>query len=349
MKRKIEHELRRSDLEYALPNRLIAQKPLENRSGSRLLIARRKDLTLSESTFDMLPGLLRQGDLLVMNDTRVFRARLYGVRRDTGGKTEIFLLRRMEEYIWKALLRPGRQARVGTVFDLGKGLSAKVIDSFDGGRALLEFTSATGCSDRLPGKWGTVPLPPYIHRTADEMDSERYQTVYASHTGAVAAPTAGLHFDREVFRGLSEKGVEHTFITLHVGPGTFQPLRFERLEMNRLDPEEYSVTSESIRSIRRAKREGRRIIAVGTTTTRVLESIGLEEDSDRDGETDLFIYPPYGFHLVDGMITNFHLPGSSLLCLVAAFMGFSFMKQAYAHAVRSEFRFYSYGDAMLIV
>jgi S-adenosylmethionine:tRNA ribosyltransferase-isomerase len=339
----------RSDLMYDLPPGLIAQEPLDTRSDSRLLVARRGPEILEERTFRDLPSLLDPGDLLVMNDTKIFRARLRGVKRATGGKVELFLLSSTDEDRWKVLVRPSKRVRAGTALDFPGGLEAVVEEMLGGGRASVAFSSAGGDTAELIRVAGEVPLPPYIRRTPDELDAERYQTVYASVTGAVAAPTAGLHFDEEVLEGLAGRGVATGMITLHVGPGTFLPLRFDELGRNRLDPEWYRVPAETAGKIMATRRRGGRIIAVGTTSVRVLESIDPEADVTQEGETDLFIYPPWEFGQVDGMVTNFHLPGSSLLALVAAFMGTGFMKRAYGMAVDSGFRFYSYGDAMLIV
>jgi S-adenosylmethionine:tRNA ribosyltransferase-isomerase len=341
--------LSRSDLLYRLPEGLIAQEPLPGRSSSRLLIADRSRDTLTESTFDSLPDLLMPGDLLVMNDTRVFRARLRGTREDTGGRTEVFLLKETGANCWKVLLRPSRRARPGTRIGFEGGLSAHVEERIGGGSAVVSFHSDRGDTGELIRSLGEVPLPPYIRRPPGELDDERYQTVYASSTGAVAAPTAGLHFDDELLGELDHRGIRKTMITLHVGPGTFMPLRHEELDRNRLDPEWYRMPGDSLGLIREARETGDRIIAVGTTSVRVLETVDLRSGGSREGETDLFIFPPYRFRNVDCMITNFHLPGSSLLALVAAFMGLDFMRRAYSMAVESKFRFYSYGDAMLIL
>ena len=339
----------RSDLLYDLPPGLIAQEPLDNRSDSRLLVARRGTRTLEKHTFRDLPSLLDPGDLLVMNDTKVFRARLRGVKKATGGKVELFLLSGAGEGRWKILIRPSKRIREGMALEFPGGLEAVIEEMLGGGRALAAFSSAGGDTAELIRETGEVPLPPYIRRAPEALDAERYQTVYAAVTGAVAAPTAGLHFDGEVLDDLAARGVGTAMITLHVGPGTFLPLRHEELGRNRLDPEWYSVPAETSGEIVATRRRGGRIIAVGTTSVRVLESIDPEAGAAQEGETELFIYPPWEFRQVDGMVTNFHLPGSSLLALVAAFMGTGFMKRAYGMAVDSGFRFYSYGDAMLIV
>jgi S-adenosylmethionine:tRNA ribosyltransferase-isomerase len=336
------------DLRYDLPAELIAQKPSATRSGSRLLHADKHRGMIWDDFFLSLPSLLKPGDLLVMNDTRVFRARLLGSCRGTGGRAELFLLKKLEDGRWKALTRPGKRSRTGTVLDFGGDLSCTVTERLDDGRAIVSFTSS-GPVEPAIERLARVPLPPYIRREAEELDSERYQTVYASRSGAVAAPTAGLHFDRPLLERLASTGIETAWLTLHVGPGTFQPLRHSELERNRLDPEEYHVPPDTVRALTSARERGGRIVAVGTTATRVLETIGPETDPGGvSGETDLFIFPPYRFRMVDAMITNFHLPESSLLCLVAAFMGYDFMMEAYRHAVERGYRFYSYGDAMLI-
>lgn len=334
-------------IQYDLPPELIAQRPLEDRSSSRLLNVRLPDGGFRDMVFRQLPEILRPGDLLVLNDTRVFRARLEGRKAATGGNVEVFLLKRLEADLWKAMVRPGRSAREGAVFDFGGRLSCAVEERLEHGRVVVRFSSKGNLSDELEAV-ARVPLPPYIRREPDELDRQRYQTVFASVTGAVAAPTAGLHFTRELLDHLAERGIGHTFVTLHVGPGTFQPLRFREISMNRLEPEEYFFSGESLESIRNARSRGGRIVAVGTTTTRILETVDPDSPGPLSGETDLFIFPPYRFRTVDVLITNFHLPGSSLLCLVAAFMGHDLMMRAYRHAVENSYRFYSYGDAMII-
>lgn len=340
-------ELSRSSLVYTLPPRLIAQEPLAERTSSRLLAVSTENRSLRDATFDLLPEMLAPGDLLVLNDTRVFRARLFGKRAGTGGRAEVFLLKRLDGDQWRAMVRTRASARPGMRLEFGDGLVCSVEELLDHGRVRVRFSSDGDTRAMLMQK-GKVPLPPYIKRDPEELDDLRYQTVYASRTGAVAAPTAGLHFTGRLLRRLESLGVGHTFVTLHVGPGTFQPLRHERLEENTLEPEEYHVPPESLRAMREARSRGGRIVAVGTTTTRILETIELDSGEALSGETDIFIFPPYDFRNVDALITNFHLPGSSLLCLVAAFMGYDFMMEAYMHAIERSYRFYSYGDAMLI-
>jgi len=344
--------LSRRDLYYELPEELIAQSPAAERSASRLLVLDRGN-GVSDRGFNDLPDLLKAGDLLVMNDTRVFPARLHGNRADTGGRVEVFLLGQRDEGRWKALLRPGRQCRAGIRIDLPEGLTVQVEEPLGNGRALIGISSPGEDVESLLLKAGEIPLPPYIRRGPSSEDEERYQTIYATNPGAVAAPTAGLHFDRGVMDALEERGVRTAFLTLHVGPGTFQPLRRERLDENRLDPERFSVPADTLKAVSSTRRRGGRVVAVGTTTTRVLETLAVRgwpqpESEGLAGETDLFIYPPFEFGAVDALLTNFHLPESSLLGLVAAFAGLQRTMEAYRHAVAEEYRFYSYGDAMLI-
>ena len=334
-------------MQYSLPSELIAQKPLENRTDSRLLVADISKGSLKKTVFRRLPDLLVPGDLLVLNNTRVFRARLKGKKTETGGRAEIFLLKKLKENRWKALVRPGRAAKPGMLLEFGNGINCTVEKRLDHGRAVIRFESGKDMEKKL-NEVAQVPLPPYIKRNPEELDDMRYQTVYASKTGAVAAPTAGLHFTPGLLADLQNVGINNVHVTLHVGPGTFQPLRQEVLQENSLEPEEYYISTDSLSAIRKTRRAGGRIVAVGTTTTRVLESINMESVESISGETEIFIFPPYKFRNVDALITNFHLPGSSLLCLVAAFMGYEFMIEAYQHAIDESYRFYSYGDAMLI-
>ena len=340
--------LTRDDLEYELPPELIAQHPSPERTGSRLLSVDRGAGTMRDMRFHDLGSLLSEGDLLVLNDTRVFRARLLGCRKDTGGRAEVFLLKKLEGHRWRVLLRPSKRARPGSRLSFSEGLECTVLEELDRGRAVVEFQAGSAVDDLLE-RTARVPLPPYIRRDPEELDDGRYQTVYASSTGAVAAPTAGLHFDRALMGALEEAGIGLAYVTLHVGPGTFEPLRHHRLEENRLDPEEYSVPESTLEALVRTRRGPGRIVAVGTTTTRVLETLDLSGECEKtSGETGIFIFPPYRFRNVDALLTNFHLPGSSLLCLVAAFLGYEPMMEAYRHAVRERYRFYSYGDAMFI-
>lgn len=339
--------LTRDSMKYRLPSKLIAQKPAKNRTGSRLLVADPAAGRIVDSTFERLSKYLDRGDLLVLNDTKVFRARLEGRKASTGGKVEVFLLKRIKGNLWKAMVRPGKSIKPGRIFRFQNGLSCSVERRLDSEKGEVRFTSSGRTEDVLR-KVARVPLPPYIKRDPEELDDERYQTVFASKEGAVAAPTAGLHFSDSLLRRLEENGVRNVTLTLHVGPGTFQPLRKNRLEHNELEPEEYEVGAGTLAEIRDTRNRGGRVVAVGTTSTRVLETVNINATETLTGETEVFIFPPYRFRNVDALITNFHLPESSLLCLVAAFMGYDFMMEAYRHAVAESYRFYSYGDAMLI-
>ncbi|MDM7993922.1 MAG: tRNA preQ1(34) S-adenosylmethionine ribosyltransferase-isomerase QueA [Candidatus Fermentibacter sp.] len=339
--------LTRSDISFDLPVELIAQHPAPERSGSRLLLVEREARRLSDCMFRSLPDLLSPGDLLVFNDTRVTRARLRGRRRDTGGLAEILLLERISGDTWSVMLKPARRCRPGAVLDLQGGLEGTVVEVTGPGRAKVSFRAAGDLENALDAA-GEVPLPPYIRREAAPEDSERYQTVYADRPGAVAAPTAGLHFDSGILSRLRERGIETTMLTLHVGPGTFEPLRHDELDRNSLEPERYEIGEACAKAVSTALSEDRRVIAVGTTSARVLETAG-RGIAPSEGRTSLFIRPPCSFGVVAGLVTNFHLPGSSLLCLVSALMGLDFMHEAYSHAIGAGYRFYSYGDAMLIL
>jgi S-adenosylmethionine:tRNA ribosyltransferase-isomerase len=371
-------DMRVSDFDYDLPEHQIAQEPSARRDGSRLLVVDRGSGKLFDSVFTELHENLRAGDLLVLNNTRVFPARLIGrrlrvtPRGDTilGGRVEVFLVSHIESLVWETLVRPGRSLLPGTRVEFARGkLSAEVLEWRERGRRLVRFEAA-GNFDQIIDRIGRTPLPPYIKRAEeDRLDAERYQTVFARERGAVAAPTAGLHFTSELLDRLRSGGVEIAEITLHVGYGTFQPVRVERVEDHHVEPETYSIGKEAAAAINRALIENRRVIAVGTTTTRALESAarqglgiggqGLVSDqnaafqpltpSPQPLTTDLFIYPGFEFRVVNGLVTNFHLPRSSLLMLVSAFAGREIILEAYHHAVEHKYRFYSYGDAMLIL
>jgi S-adenosylmethionine:tRNA ribosyltransferase-isomerase len=347
-----------SDFDYDLPERLIAQHPADQRDRSRLLLLDRSTAELADASFDRLPDFLRPGDLLVVNNTRVFRARLLGRRLRTesgasispGARVEVFLVRQIEPLVWEALVRPGRAMPEGALLEVAAGkLSAVVMERRDEGRRVIRF-EASGDLSSLIDSIGHTPLPPYIKRDQEHLlDSERYQTVYASRRGAVAAPTAGLHFTPDLLARLRDRAVEIAEITLHVGYGTFQPVRVSRVEDHRVEHERYVIEAEACRQLNSALAERRRVIAVGTTTTRALESWAQGPSEETSGlETDLFIYPGFQFKVISGLITNFHLPRSSLLMLVSAFAGREKVLRAYRHAVEREYRFYSYGDAMLI-
>ncbi len=334
----------RSDFAFDLPEELIAQEPSAERTGSRLLHL--DGTTVADFWFRDLPDLLHSSDLLVFNDTRVLRARLYG-RKETGGQVEILIERILDEHRALAQARASKSPRAGARIDLDGGYSATVLqrreDLFE-----LEFSGGTGVRE-LMEQIGHIPLPPYIRRDDKPLDAERYQTVYAKHPGAVAAPTAGLHFDRTLLDRLQGQGVGTAYVTLHVGSGTFQPVRAERIEDHRMHSEYMLIDSDTCERVRAARETGGRVVAVGTTAARVLESAALSgELQPCEQETDIFIYPGFGFRVVDVLITNFHLPGSTLLMLVCAFAGREKVLRAYRHAVAQRYRFFSYGDAMLI-
>ena len=333
-----------SDFDYSLPDELIAQYPLEERDASRLLVVDSTPNALADRRFSDLPTLLNPGDLLVFNDTRVIRARLFATK-DTGGRVEILIERILSSTTALAQIRASKPPKPNAVLALAGGSTAKVI-----GRE----TDLYRLQFKLPlapylEQHGEVPLPPYLNREAEPLDIERYQTVYARHDGAVAAPTAGLHFDEDMLLETRQMGVRHAYVTLHVGAGTFQPLREENVESNRLHSERMMVDEQTCRAVNRTRKEGGRIIAVGTTSVRALESASIDGDlMPIDADTELFIVPGYRFSCVDAMITNFHLPQSSLLMLVAAFAGTERMLDAYRHAISERYRFFSYGDAMFI-
>lgn len=340
--------------DYYLPSELIAQNAAEPRDSSRLMVMNRKTKTVEHRRFYNIKDYLLPGDLLVVNNTRVIPARLFG-EKETGARIEIFLLNERAENTWETLCKPGKRIKPGSMvfFELeGKRvLSAKCTEiKADGNRVFL-FESLTDETEReLMFKIGNVPLPPYIHEELKE--TERYQTVYSSQTGAVAAPTAGLHFTPELLKELVEYGVDIAEITLHVGLGTFRPVDVDTVEEHQMHHEEYFVKKEIADKIFMAKKEGRRIIAVGTTSIRVLETIvdlNRDENGGFSGSTDIFIYPPYQFKMVDALITNFHLPKSTLLILLSAFADREFIMSAYQTAINEKYRFYSFGDACLIL
>ncbi len=337
-----------AELDYALPERLIAQHPAPRRDESRLLVLDRGSGKFHEARFGDITGLVSPGDCLALNDTRVIRARLRAVK-ETGGRVEIFLLRERSRGEWEALVRPSARARPGTIVLIGDALRAEIGERVHEGARVVRF-DRVNVIEALEAA-GEIPLPPYIRREHGEpADAERYQTIYASQSGAVAAPTAGLHFTPEVFARLDAKGVRRAFLTLHVGYGTFKPIQTERVEAHRVDPEEFNVSPETAATLNRTRAAGGRVVAVGTTSIRVLETQYRDgEYRAGHGETKLCIFPPYKFRAADALLTNFHLPRSSLLALVCAFAGKELALEAYRFAVEKEFRFYSYGDAMLIV
>jgi S-adenosylmethionine:tRNA ribosyltransferase-isomerase len=339
-----------NDFDYFLPSELIAQEPADKREAARLMTLERQSGTIGETGFAELAGLFRDGDLLVLNDTRVIPARLFGAK-ESGGRVELFLVKKLIQpgEHWQCLIRSSKPPRPGTVIRLAEGMAAVVEQRGEEETWIVSFSPAEGFEAWLE-RSGSMPLPPYIKRAAGESDQERYQTVFAREKGAVAAPTAGLHFTEEILGEIRGRGVEIVTLTLHVGLGTFLPVRVDDLRQHRMHREYYRIPEETAMAINARKRSEGRVVAVGTTTTRALEH-GVTVDGvlrAGAGEADIFIYPGYSFKVVDALVTNFHLPKSTLLMLVAAFAGKEFLLAAYAEAVRRRFRFYSYGDAMLI-
>ena len=341
--------MKSSDFFYELPQELIAQEPLEKRSNSKLLVLDKKDGAIEHRSFTELSDYLKKGDCLVLNDTRVIPARLLGKREETGGKIEFVLLRQIEGDVWEVLLKPGKRAKPGSRFTFGNDeLRSEIIEVVEGGNRLVRF-EYEGIFQEVLDRVGIVPLPPYITKKLE--DSERYQTVYSKYRGSAAAPTAGLHFTKEMLEDLKHKGVELAYITLHVGLGTFRPVKVENVEEHVMHSEYYILNDEAAQTISKAKEGGGRIIAVGTTSCRVLETVSNREGKiePSHGWTDIFIYPGYQFKIVDAMITNFHLPESTLIMLVSALAGKKNIIKAYHTAVEQRYRFFSFGDAMLII
>ena len=343
-----------TDFDFSLPPELIAQEPPE-RGRSRLLVLDRASGAIADYHFEDLPSLLQPGDLLVVNNTRVFAARLLGKRLPGGGAAECLLLRPLEgDSVWEALVHPGQRLKEGSRLEFRGGdhlIQGEVLSRrFHGRRSVRLWTERGNLSEAIDAI-GHMPLPPYIERPAAETDRERYQTIYAQQRGSIAAPTAGLHFTPQLLAALDVRGVERTEVTLHVGYGTFQPVRVQQIEDHRMEEEHYEVSAAAAAAINRALAARRRIVAVGTTTTRTLESLPVGADGEvqaATGSTNLFIFPGYQFRVVSGLITNFHLPQSSLLLLVSGLAGREKVLAAYRHAVEARYRFYSYGDAMLI-
>jgi S-adenosylmethionine:tRNA ribosyltransferase-isomerase len=354
-----------SDFDYQLPDELIAQEPLEDRGASRMLVVERASGKLLDRAFSDLPELLRRGDVLVVNNSRVIRARLFGRRAGVRaqpisprnpaaasfltGKAEVLLTKQADADTWEALVHPGRKIGMGERLLFEEGLEAEVVGRGTFGERTLRFRGRGDFFAQLE-RAGHVPLPPYIRRADRPADAARYQTVYARPAGSAAAPTAGLHFTPQMLERLRAGGVELAEITLHVGLGTFQPVRVEEVERHRMHAERYEIPAEAAATVKRALEEGRRVVAVGTTTVRTLEhAVVTPALQPGSGETALFIYPGFRFRVVGAMLTNFHLPRSTLLMLVCAFGGRDLVLRAYGHAVEQRYRFYSYGDCMLVV
>lgn len=346
--------LRLQDFDYLLPKELIAQKPHQPRDQSRLLLLNRQNGFIEHKRFDDLVEILKPGDVLVINDSKVFPARLLGTKKKSGGKVEVFLHKERADKLWECLVRG--KVRLGLVIEFSPKLAATLIKDQKDGTWLVSFNlSASKLWPEL-NRIGKVPLPPYITPDSKKKDKLRYQTVFAENNGSVAAPTAGLHFSQRLLDKLKKIGVVIIPLTLHVGLGTFSPVKENDIKKHKMHSEEFFLSLNSLKDILKAKKEKRRIFAVGTTTCRVLESLARDlqngkfiPDRDYQGETDIFIYPGYEFKLIDALITNFHLPKSTLLMLISAFAGSSSVKKAYQEAVNKRYRFYSYGDAMLII
>ena len=340
--------MKTSDFYYDLPKELIAQTPLEPRDSSRLLVLDREKQTLEHKHFYDIIDYLNEGDLLVANDSRVLPARIYGIKDETGAKVEFLLLKQVANNRWETLCKPGKKAKVGTKFSFGNGiLRATVVDVKDDGNRIVDFDCEENFFTTLD-KIGQMPLPPYI--TAELKDKERYQTVYSHELGSAAAPTAGLHFTTELMDRIKAKGVKIAYVTLHVGLGTFRPVKVDDVTKHKMHSEHYEVPEETAKLINETKKNGGRVIAVGTTSCRTLESVAAMygEIKSCEGFTDIFIYPGFEFKVLDGLITNFHLPESTLIMLVSAFAGYDFIMNAYKEAVKEKYRFFSFGDAMFI-
>ena len=336
-----------SEFNYNLPEELIAQTPIEKRDESRLMILDRSKKTIEHKKFKDIIDYLEPGDVLVRNNTKVIPARLYG-QKETGAKVEFLLLNNIEGDVWECIVRPGNKLHIGTKVIFGDGiLTAEILEIMPGGTRKVEF-HYQGIFNEILDQIGLMPLPPYIHESLKEKD--RYQTVYAKYDGSAAAPTAGLHFTEELLKKLEEKGIIIANVTLHVGIGTFRPVKEDTVEEHKMHTEHYYIKQEDVDKINNAKKNGKRVIAVGTTSCRVLETIADENGmvKETEGDTGIYIYPGYKFKCLDGLITNFHLPQSTLLMLVSALAGKDYIMQAYEEAVKEKYRFFSFGDAMFI-
>ena len=336
-----------SEFNYDLPEELIAQVPIKNRDESKLMVLNRKKQTIEHKIFKNIIDYLNPGDCLVRNNTKVIPARLYG-KKETGANVEFVLLNNIEKDIWETIVRPGNKLHVGTKVIFGNGkLIAKILETMPGGTRKVEF-EYSGIFNEILDEIGLMPLPPYIHEELREKD--RYQTVYAKYEGSAAAPTAGLHFTQELIEEIQRKGIEIANVTLHVGIGTFRPVKEDTVEKHEMHSEHFYIKQEDVDKINFAKQKGKRVIAVGTTSCRVLETIADDKGyvKAQEGDTQIFIYPGYKFKILDGLITNFHLPQSTLLMLVSALAGKDYIMKAYNEAVKQKYRFFSFGDAMFI-
>ena len=336
-----------TEFNYELPEELIAQTPLKKRDESKLMILDKKAKTIEHKTFKDIIDYLNPGDCLVRNNTKVIPARIYG-QKETGAKVEFLLLKNLEGDTWETIVRPGNKLQKGAKVIFGQGhLKAEILEILEGGTRKVKFTYQ-GIFNEILDQIGLMPLPPYIHEELKEKD--RYQTVYAKYEGSAAAPTAGLHFTEELLQKIKQKGIEIANVTLHVGIGTFRPVKEETVENHQMHSEHYYIKEEDANKINNAKQNGKRIIAVGTTSCRVLETIADEKGHIKatEGDTQIFIYPGYKFKILDGLITNFHLPQSTLLMLVSALAGKEYILNAYQEAINKKYRFFSFGDAMFI-
>ncbi|MBP2032497.1 S-adenosylmethionine:tRNA ribosyltransferase-isomerase [Clostridium algifaecis] len=337
-----------TEFDYYLPKELIAQYPLQKRDEARLMVLDKKTGNIEHKVFKDVIDYIEPGDCLVLNDTRVLPARLIGSKEGSGGKMEILLLKRLPDGTWETLVKPGKRAKVGSRFDFGDGeLKAEIVEVKEDGNRIVKF-EYEGIFEEVLDRLGQMPLPPYIKEKLE--DKEMYQTVYSKEEGSAAAPTAGLHFTKELLKKIEDKGVIIAFLTLHVGLGTFRPVKVENIEDHDMHSEYYSMTKETADKINKAKESGHRIISVGTTSCRTLETIGYENGrvKEQSGWTDIFIYPGYKYKVVDNLITNFHLPESTLIMLVSALCGRDKIMNAYKIAVDEKYRFFSFGDAMFI-
>ncbi len=337
-----------SDFNYELPEELIAQVPIKQRDESRLMVLDRKNKTIEHKVFKDIIDYLDEGDCLVINNTKVIPARIYG-KKETGANVEFLLLKQLENDIWETIVRPGNKLHVGAKVIFGDGLlKAEVLETMEGGTRKVKF-EYNGIFNEILDQIGLMPLPPYIHE--ELKDKDRYQTVYAKYQGSAAAPTAGLHFTPELLEKIKKKGIKIAKVTLHVGIGTFRPVKVEKIEYHHMHSEHFYIKKEDADIINLTKKQGKRVIAVGTTSTRVLETIADEKGlvKETEGDTQIFIYPGYKFKCIDALITNFHLPESTLLMLVSTLAGREFILDAYKEAVKQKYRFFSFGDAMFIV
>lgn len=344
--------MRLSDFDYHVPEELIAKFPVKQRDHSRLMVVDRKQRTITHKKFYEIIEYLNPGDLLVMNETKVYPARLWAVKDRTEAKVEVFLLRELENSLWEVMVKPARKVRIGNKLTISEGVQCDVIDNTVSGGRVVRFNNIPKeVLYKLIDEVGQSPLPPYIDRDPTEEDKERYQTVYAKKRGAVAAPTAGLHFTKELMRKIADKGVKIYPIVLHIGLGTFRPVTVEDLSRHRMDSEYFEVSAETALAINEARARGKRIIAVGTSVVRTLETVTVSgfQITPRRGWTDKFIHPPYEFKMVDALVTNFHQPKSTLIMQVSAFAGHELIMRAYQEAVKKKYRFFSYGDAMIII